>query len=172
MSVDSKMTAIADAIREKGGTTDLLTLDGMAAAIAAIEAGGGGASIDGYNVQAGTFVLAEDVSNTGVSIELSGEFEENKAYTVFMGMTGVYSSLSDVVGKNGLVGSASKRFNTSNNNTISAAAAFDSYGSTAAVRNCGLYKNYSKNHLSLTGSSSAKAKAGVEYAWVAIEDGV
>lgn len=35
------LTAIADAIREKGGTTDAIFAEGMAAAIAAIEAGGG-----------------------------------------------------------------------------------------------------------------------------------
>lgn len=42
MSIYSKMTAIADAIREKTGGTALLTLDAMAEAIAGIEAGGGG----------------------------------------------------------------------------------------------------------------------------------
>ena len=40
-TVAEKMTAIADAIRAKTGGTDLLTLDGMAAAIAGIETGGG-----------------------------------------------------------------------------------------------------------------------------------
>ena len=42
MSVNSKMKAIADAIRAKTGGTDALTLDGMAEAVAGIEAGGGG----------------------------------------------------------------------------------------------------------------------------------
>ena len=41
MSVNSKMTAIADAIRGKTGGTDPLTLDQMATEIAGIEAGGG-----------------------------------------------------------------------------------------------------------------------------------
>ena len=41
MSVDSKMTAIADAIRAKAGITGALTLDGMAAAVQSIESGGG-----------------------------------------------------------------------------------------------------------------------------------
>lgn len=39
MSVNSKMTAIADAIRGKTGDTVLLTLDGMAAAIAGLKLG-------------------------------------------------------------------------------------------------------------------------------------
>lgn len=42
MALTNKLTAIADAIREKGNTTELLTLDAMPAAIAALEVGGGG----------------------------------------------------------------------------------------------------------------------------------
>lgn len=40
--LDSTLTAIANAIREKGGTTDPIAFNAMAAAVAAIEAGGGG----------------------------------------------------------------------------------------------------------------------------------
>lgn len=40
MALTDKLTNIADAIREKTGGTDALTLDAMAAAIAGIEAGG------------------------------------------------------------------------------------------------------------------------------------
>lgn len=45
MSVHSKMTAIADAIRGKTGGTNPLTLDQMATAIAGIQTGGGGDEI-------------------------------------------------------------------------------------------------------------------------------
>lgn len=41
MALTDKLTAIADAIRAKTGGTDALTLDGMAEAVAGIEAGGG-----------------------------------------------------------------------------------------------------------------------------------
>lgn len=47
MSINSKMTAIADAIREKTGGTDPLTLDAMAEAIAGIQTGGGSSAEDG-----------------------------------------------------------------------------------------------------------------------------
>ena len=40
-----KLTSIANAIREKGGTTEKLTLDAMPNAIAAIETGGGGEDV-------------------------------------------------------------------------------------------------------------------------------
>ena len=43
MSVKSKMTAIADAIRNKTGGAEPLSLDGMAAAIGGIQTGGGAA---------------------------------------------------------------------------------------------------------------------------------
>ena len=44
MALTDKLTAVAAAIREKGGTSELLTLDAMPAAIAALETGGGGSS--------------------------------------------------------------------------------------------------------------------------------
>lgn len=60
------MTNIADAIRDKTGETGLLTLDAMAAAIAAIEAGGGdgdgGATLAGYDVACGSFIPATDTN--------------------------------------------------------------------------------------------------------------
>ena len=40
-TINDKMTAIADAIRAKTGGTELLGLDAMAQAIAALETGGG-----------------------------------------------------------------------------------------------------------------------------------
>ena len=40
MALTDKLTSIANAIREKGSTTDMLTLDGMVEAINAIEIGG------------------------------------------------------------------------------------------------------------------------------------
>lgn len=42
MALTDKLTSIADAIREKGGTTEKLTLDAMPTAIAALPTGGGG----------------------------------------------------------------------------------------------------------------------------------
>ena len=45
MALIEKLRAIGDAIRAKTGGTDPLTLDGMAAAIAGIQAGGGGADV-------------------------------------------------------------------------------------------------------------------------------
>lgn len=57
MALTDKLTAIADAIRSKGGTTDQLTLAGMVDAINAIQTGGG--SGGGQAFQYGSVVSAD-----------------------------------------------------------------------------------------------------------------
>jgi hypothetical protein len=64
MALTDKLTAIANAIREKTGGTELLTLDQMPTEIAGIETGGG-VDISPYSyLVAGTYVPAEDMTNT------------------------------------------------------------------------------------------------------------
>lgn len=61
--LDAGLKQIADAIREKGGTSDNLAFPaGMAEAIAAIEAGGGAEMILGREYMCGSFTLAEDTT--------------------------------------------------------------------------------------------------------------
>lgn len=62
MSVNAKMTAIADAIRGKTGGTSPLTLDQMAAQITSIASGG-----DGLVYDMGEFVLDADVAGIQTS---------------------------------------------------------------------------------------------------------
>ena len=57
MALTDKLTAIADAIRSKGGTTDQLTLAGMVDAINAIQTGG--SSGGGQAFQCGSIVSAD-----------------------------------------------------------------------------------------------------------------
>lgn len=69
MSINAKMTAIADAIRGKTGGADPLTLDAMVEAIASIETGGGGGSLpDGFNVF--TLTLTERYTTSAAGWEL------------------------------------------------------------------------------------------------------
>ena len=64
-ALDAGLTAIANAIREKAGSSDVLAFpDAMAAAIAAIEAGGGGGSA----FATGTYTAVENVGATNVEI--------------------------------------------------------------------------------------------------------
>lgn len=69
MALTDKLTAIADAIRAKGGTTDLLTLDGMVEAINAIETGSG----------------ATDVTDSIVSVA----FSATNAFNTYTGFNGI-----------------------------------------------------------------------------------
>lgn len=71
MSVHSKMTAIADAIRGKTGGTNPLTLDQMATAIAGIQTGGGG----GDNT-----LLESIVMGTATSVSLGENVTEIKTH--------------------------------------------------------------------------------------------
>lgn len=68
MALTDKLTVIADAVRGKTGDTALLTLDGMAAAIAGISSGGLPAGIAECEVQ--TFTPEAD-TNDPITFELN-----------------------------------------------------------------------------------------------------
>lgn len=53
MALTNKLTAIGDAIRAKTGSTEKLTLDGMASAIAGISTGGGEFFVQSFNQPTG-----------------------------------------------------------------------------------------------------------------------
>lgn len=78
MALTDKLTAIADAIRAKGGTTEQLTLAGMVDAINAIQTGSGGAGL-AYDM--GEFVLEAD-SNSNPPIYISHNFGEKPGFIV------------------------------------------------------------------------------------------
>ena len=75
MALTDKLTAIADAIRSKGGTTDQLTLAGMVDAINAIQTGSGGAGL-AYDM--GEFVLEADT--IGGATYISHNFGEKPGF--------------------------------------------------------------------------------------------
>lgn len=86
MSVQSEITrlqnakaAIKAAIEGKGVTVpDTTLLDGMAALIESIEAGGGGGdTLLGYNLLSGTITLAEETTSVIRLVEGSGAKEES-----------------------------------------------------------------------------------------------
>ena len=70
--LDAGLTAIANAIREKGGTSDPIAFDAMAQAIAAIEAGG-----VNYNstIVSGSFTLSEITQVVQQAVPTSDAFK-------------------------------------------------------------------------------------------------
>lgn len=71
MALTDKLTAIADAIRSKGGTTEQLTLAGMVDAINAIQTGGGGETnfnhITTFTPATAGYISAQLFSNLGLT---------------------------------------------------------------------------------------------------------
>lgn len=90
MSVNTKMTAIADAIRAKTGGTAALSLDAMAEAIAGLEIGGG---ISDHELFTGSFTPASNITtdytiDTGIAHPAYGEdgyyAKDDSIYLVFL----------------------------------------------------------------------------------------
>lgn len=86
MALTDKLTAIANAIRLKGGTTDQLTLAGMVDAINAIQTGGG--SGGGQAFQCGSVVSADGtnlvVPCTLDNILIVRMFPPSSRYTIYL----------------------------------------------------------------------------------------
>ena len=81
-TVEAGLTQIADAIREKSGTSGLLGFPtAMAAAIAAIQTGGGMASPINFDLSVGTFIVAEEV--TTLNIQCDFPVKSTDSFAIF-----------------------------------------------------------------------------------------
>ena len=86
--LDAGLKAIADAIREKGGTSDAIAFSAMAEAIAAIEAGGG-------NIAYGTITP----SSTGTAVTITHNLGAVPTTGIFIKMTNdAASNTTDMYG--------------------------------------------------------------------------
>lgn len=71
--LDAGLKQIADAIREKAGTSDNLAFPtAMAEAIAAIEAGGGSGASENIKITSGTYTPSEDTENLVIEQDFGG----------------------------------------------------------------------------------------------------
>ncbi len=78
---DQHLTAIAEAIRGKNGESTTYMPREMAAAIAAIEAGGGGIALpEGYTMTQGIYVPAQSGMNYIHTIQICNGIKNNKHY--------------------------------------------------------------------------------------------
>lgn len=76
MALTDKLTAIANAIREKRGLTKTLTLDQMAMEIAQIQTGGG----SGFALYSGSFTPVENVLEA--TVDVGGPFTHFVLYAI------------------------------------------------------------------------------------------
>lgn len=114
MSINSKMTAIANAIRTKTGGTAKLSLDGMATAIAGIQTGGGGIELPSFlsEINFGTFRYNATTSSVEVAHGLSGKPE---GFAVWRGDLASNPGVSYI---NSAYGHSHKYFNPSTGGTF------------------------------------------------------
>ena len=81
-ALDAGLKHIADAIREKGGTSGSLAFPAaMAEAIAAIQTGGGGASPVNFDLSMGSFIVAENV--TPFNIQCDFPVKSTDSFAIF-----------------------------------------------------------------------------------------
>ena len=85
MSVNEKMTAIADAIRAKTGETGLLSLDAMAAAIMGISVGSGG-SEDSLQFTTGTFTA----NTTRSAVTINHSLGKKPIHVIFFTTSAIF----------------------------------------------------------------------------------
>lgn len=161
-SVNEKMTAIANAVRGKTGGTEPLTLDGMAAAIAGIQTGGGSGV-----VESGTFTVDKD--SIGVVIPVSKKCSFLVIWYPLTEIPGPFSAYNlicccaiDSVLSYGLYINYNAQGLAANGKLASA------YGQEGGMTT---YAYFYEDSISFcarfSGSSSEKFIAGYEYNWIA-----
>ena len=118
MALTDKLTAIADAIRSKGGTTDQLTLAGMVDAINAIQTGSGGIqSASGeYSIAGDVAKLNIDISDIGFVPDLVVAYldETGMEYTSTPTKIWYLSYVPDIVDRIPVGATAGKVYNRTN----------------------------------------------------------
>ena len=174
--LNAGLKQIADAIREKGGTSDNLAFPAaMAEAIAAIEAGGG--AIFGSKFITGSFTLAAE---TTTAYAFATEEDLEKLLDTGESLTSAYKQLACVVYrqpsteafsgsnyKKTLVGSMCVPTYVAPSGGAGGAScgiAYDNYGSPGAVS--GGTPQISYNSVSLGFNNNAKGSPDFEYRWV------
>lgn len=167
-ALDAGLTAIANASREKSGSSDALAFpDAMAAAIAAIQAG---SEIANYYVFGGSFTPAEDVSDTldlatNDSLGLPSDHIYQKRNYLFgvIWSTGGYLDEANYINA-AMTAPKQSLYMSGLSNTKIGAVLKEIYTASNAVI---MFNGGYPAKVSLTCDASYMLKAGVEYAWAA-----
>ena len=166
--LDAGLTAIANAIREKGGTSDPIAFDAMANAIAAIKAGGGGSGT-GSGYATGTYTVASNIMiGTGISkaLKIDTGLSEVKFFAFTrnqkVGKPSDQELISGIWVYNNGDYYGIRYQKTSSNTALYAQNVNNEYTGNA-------FYNEGNGVMSIAGcSTSAKIYAGTEYVWFAI----
>ena len=159
------------ALTEKGVTVpDGTKVDGLAALIAAIEAGGGsGPEIANYYVFGGSFTPAEDVSSTlelatNESLGLPSSYIYNNRLFLFGAVwsTGGYFRETNYI--TAAMTSPKQRYNNTMSSSATGVLLKDN---NVAFKKSIMFEGSYPINVSLTCDASNMLKAGAEYAWVA-----
>ena len=181
MSIQTELTritnakaAIKAAIESKGVTVpDGTLLDGMAALIESIEAGGGGAQFGDYDiVQTGTITPASDISeyvlDTGITIASKTQ-AENTLFLVFLDH--VYGAFTQAA-KTLLVGFGGRDNRIIPSFGFSPAAYFTSGYSIASEKTVVVMpENYPSAIITIACGSTMKLRGGATYRWIMLSKG-
>lgn len=148
--LDAGLKAIADAIREKAGTSDNLAFpDAMAAAIAAIESGGG-LSFDGFEMISGSFVCSETPTS---KVAIKHDVTTSGDYAIFVfcfNDTGSGLNMACCEGGSGGFRQAMH------------------YNSTSSKGYGSIFSDVYSNSFYLASDAYPKIVAGINYYWVRI----
>lgn len=170
--LEADLTSVADAIREKGGTSETLSFpDGFTEAIAAIESGGGGDdTICGYEKRSGSFTLSEDVTSA-YTVEFEEMANKFRSDFIIMGWIDFLTVHGTIINTyNG--GQLSDFFLTysywmnGSRAETGYAAGRNTSGSTTSNSNASTSRTY--NSFTVPFSSTQKGIAGCTYNWVLV----
>lgn len=167
--LNTGLTKIANAIREKGGTSASLSFpDAMATAIAAIKAGGGGLPDGITALNYGTFTLSSDTDSDYRITHGLGV----KPNFYFIVTTGAFYT-ADGNGYTFLRFYVQKTYKKGNSNYAGYGNNVYVYSATSLTSAIYADSEATTTNITIPGSAMYKLKGGTTYAWVAgVMDGI
>lgn len=164
-ALDAGLTAIANAIREKAGSSGALAFpDAMAAAIAAIEGGGGVALPTGIAMECGVYIPAENATNN-IIIYTNNTYKwsTQKNHITFAAFVAIDIPAGTA---SMLAGLAFYDKNKTKKNNTYAVNASEAIGTCAGY--CGFSTNVSSDNFRIPATAAYPLVAGVSYFYIVV----
>lgn len=169
-ALDAGLKHIADAIREKGGTSDAMTLDGMAAAIAAIEAGGGGFDSSHVDIACGSVIPA--VASYNMMVDCGFPISNADSFIVFFGGMPIAERTAGCNLGGYMVANmpSAKLTNKCYGGAVYASATATTPSTSTSVTLSNYFINTSGTDLSIRGYGAWNFVESLEYFWVIVKE--